>query len=55
MTAGLVAPGAASPLADVVAAPAGLRVIGLDLSITSTGVCLPDGTTYRIKRPFLLA
>lgn len=31
------------------AAPAGLRVIGLDLSLTSTGVALPDGTTYRIK------
>ncbi|MFD9212058.1 hypothetical protein ACFVY9_02860 [Streptomyces sp. NPDC059544] len=30
-------------------APAGLRVIGLDLSLTSTGVALPDGTTYRIK------
>lgn len=29
--------------------PAGLRVIGLDLSLTSTGVCLPDGTTYRIR------
>lgn len=26
-----------------------LRVLGLDLSLTSTGVCLPDGTTYRIK------
>lgn len=24
-------------------------VLGLDLSLTSTGVCLPDGTTYRIK------
>jgi Holliday junction resolvasome RuvABC endonuclease subunit len=24
-------------------------VIGLDLSLTSTGVALPDGTTYRIK------
>jgi Holliday junction resolvasome RuvABC endonuclease subunit len=31
------------------AAPAGLRVIGLDLSITSTGVCRPDGSTFRIK------
>lgn len=46
---GLVAPGTVSPLVDPVLAPAGLRVIGLDLSITSTGVCLPDGTTYRIK------
>ena len=26
-----------------------LRVLGLDLSLTSTGVALPDGTTYRIK------
>ncbi|MFB7212739.1 crossover junction endodeoxyribonuclease RuvC [Streptomyces sp. NPDC056255] len=46
---GLIAPGALSPVADLVAAPGGLRVIGLDLSLTSTGVALPDGTTYRIK------
>ncbi|MGC4946212.1 crossover junction endodeoxyribonuclease RuvC [Streptomyces sp. DT224] len=46
---GLIAPGALSPTADLVAAPGGLRVIGLDLSITSTGVCLPTGATYRIK------
>lgn len=48
---GLIAPGAVSPLAGITtAAPAGaLRVIGLDLSLTSTGVCLPDGTTARIK------
>jgi Holliday junction resolvasome RuvABC endonuclease subunit len=26
-----------------------LRVIGLDLSLTSTGVALPDGSTFRIK------
>ena len=25
------------------------RVIGLDLSITATGICLPDGTTETIK------
>lgn len=25
------------------------RVVGLDLSITATGVCLPDGTTQTIK------
>ena len=25
------------------------RVLGLDLSLTSTGVARPDGTTYRIK------
>jgi Holliday junction resolvasome RuvABC endonuclease subunit len=24
-------------------------VLGLDLSLTSTGVCLPDGATYRIR------
>jgi Holliday junction resolvasome RuvABC endonuclease subunit len=45
---GLITPGS---LADgpLPAAPAGFRVIGLDLSLTSTGVALPDGTTYRIK------
>lgn len=47
---GLIPAGAPSPLVDLVAAPdGGLRVIGLDLSLTSTGVALPDGTTYRIK------
>ncbi|MFF9690272.1 hypothetical protein [Streptomyces sp. NPDC014623] len=46
---GLIAPGALSPLADRVVTPGGLRVIGLDLSLTSTGVCLPDGSTFRIK------
>lgn len=47
---GLFAPGALSPLADPVASPAGgVRIIGLDLSLTSTGVCLPDGSTFRIK------
>lgn len=30
-------------------APGLLPVLGLDLSLTSTGVCLPDGTTLRIK------
>lgn len=25
------------------------RVLGLDLSLSSTGVCTPDGSTYRIK------
>lgn len=45
---GLLAPGELV-LDDRPAAPAGFRVIGLDLSITSTGVALPDGTTYRIK------
>ncbi|MEV6074960.1 hypothetical protein AB0L80_07615 [Streptomyces sp. NPDC052069] len=43
---GLIAPGALAPAA---VAPVGLRVIGLDLSLTSTGVCLPDGSTFRIK------
>ncbi|MFJ8855275.1 hypothetical protein [Streptomyces sp. NPDC102437] len=46
---GLIAPGTLSPTADRVVAPGGLRVIGLDLSLTSTGVALPDGSTYRIK------
>jgi Holliday junction resolvasome RuvABC endonuclease subunit len=26
-----------------------VKIMGLDLSITATGVCLPDGTTYTIK------
>lgn len=43
---GLIAP---SVRDDRLVAPAGFRVIGLDLSLTSTGVALPDGTTYRIK------
>ncbi|WP_405674825.1 hypothetical protein OG292_03055 [Streptomyces sp. NBC_01511] len=46
---GLIEPGALSPTADLVTAPDGLRVIGLDLSLTSTGVALPTGTTYRIR------
>lgn len=46
---GLLAPGRLSPVEDYVTNPAGLRVIGLDLSLTSTGVALPDGTTYRIR------
>lgn len=46
---GLIAPGTPTLLDEPVPAPAGLRVIGLDLSLTSTGVALPDGTTYRIK------
>lgn len=46
---GLMTPGTLSPLADLVAAPGVMRVIGLDLSLTSTGVCLPDGSTFRIK------
>lgn len=47
---GLIAAGAPSPLAGLTAAPVPeLRVIGLDLSITSTGVCRPDGSTFRIR------
>ncbi|MFD3517750.1 crossover junction endodeoxyribonuclease RuvC [Streptomyces sp. NPDC058657] len=46
---GLLSPSAQSPVADVPVAPAGLRVLGLDLSLTSTGVCLPDGSTFRIR------
>ena len=34
---------------DVARAGQHLRVIGLDLSLTSTGVALPDGSTVRIK------
>jgi Holliday junction resolvasome RuvABC endonuclease subunit len=45
---GLLAPGELV-LDTRPSAPAGFRVIGLDLSLTSTGVALPDGTTYRIK------
>jgi Holliday junction resolvasome RuvABC endonuclease subunit len=37
------------PLDDRAAAPAGLQVIGLDLSITSTGVARTDGSTFRIR------
>ncbi|ESU46469.1 hypothetical protein K7395_24900 [Streptomyces filamentosus] len=47
---GLIAPGAPSPLAEPAGSAEGeLRIIGLDLSLTSTGVCLPTGVTYRIK------
>ena len=28
---------------------AALRILGLDLSMTASGVCLPDGTTHTIK------
>jgi Holliday junction resolvasome RuvABC endonuclease subunit len=31
------------------AGPRPLRVLGLDLSLTATGVCLTDGTTFTIK------
>ncbi|MFF5451837.1 hypothetical protein ACFY40_11430 [Streptomyces sp. NPDC012950] len=48
---GLIAPGSVSPLAGMApATPAGgLRVLGLDLSLTSTGVALPDGSTVRVE------
>lgn len=46
---GLMTPGVLSPLDDLIASPIELRVIGLDLSLTSTGVCLPDGSSYAIK------
>ncbi|MCZ1009931.1 hypothetical protein [Streptomyces lydicus] len=46
---GLLSPGAFAPLDEVRFAPVELRVIGLDLSLKSTGVALPDGSTFRIK------
>ncbi|MEU0675434.1 hypothetical protein ABZ330_21585 [Streptomyces sp. NPDC006172] len=45
---GLISPGELT-LDEPVVTPAGLRVMGLDLSITSTGVCRPDGSTFRIR------
>lgn len=43
-------PGLLAPAALVrLPSPDEFRVIGLDLSLRSTGVALPDGTTYRIK------
>lgn len=45
---GLLAPGEVT-FDDPAAAPTGLRVIGLDLSLRSSGVCRPDGSTFRIK------
>ena len=30
--------------------PSTIQVLGLDLSLNGTGVCRPDGTTYRIKQ-----
>ena len=37
------------PAADTPPATATPRVLGLDLSITAPGICLPDGTTQTIK------
>ncbi len=36
-----------TPAASAAGAPA-LRILGLDLSITATGVCLPDGSAHTI-------
>lgn len=38
-----------APAAHVAAGPPALRILALDLSITATGMCLPDGTTTTIK------
>lgn len=38
-----------APAATTAAGPGPLRILALDLSITATGVCLPDGTTATIK------
>ncbi|AZM53307.1 hypothetical protein DMA15_12505 [Streptomyces sp. WAC 01529] len=45
---GLPAPGSVR-VAEPPLVGAALRVLGLDLSLQSTGLCLPDGTTFRIK------
>jgi Holliday junction resolvasome RuvABC endonuclease subunit len=37
------------PVATTAAGPRPLRVLGLDLSLTATGVCLTDGHTLTIK------
>ncbi|MEI5100356.1 Holliday junction endonuclease [Streptomyces sp. PmtG] len=37
-----------TPTAPAAAGPRPLRILGLDLSITAPGVCLPDGTTHTI-------
>lgn len=37
-----------TPAATTTAGAPALRILGLDLSITATGVCLPDGTTQTI-------
>ncbi|MFJ4681999.1 hypothetical protein [Streptomyces sp. NPDC088789] len=38
-----------TPAAEVAAGPRPLRVLGLDLSITATGMALPDGATHTFK------
>lgn len=37
------------PATTTAAGPRPLRILALDLSITATGMCLPDGTTRTIK------
>jgi Holliday junction resolvasome RuvABC endonuclease subunit len=37
-----------APAATTAAGPPALRILALDLSITATGMCLPDGTTLTI-------
>lgn len=37
------------PIAPTAAKPRLLRIMGLDLSITATGIALPDGTTRTVK------
>lgn len=37
------------PAASQAAGPRPLRILGLDLSLTSTGLCLPNGATARLK------
>lgn len=37
------------PAATTAAGPRPLRILALDLSITATGMCLPNGTTATIK------
>jgi hypothetical protein len=38
-----------APVATPAAGPRALRILGLDLSITAPGLCLPDGTTRTVK------
>jgi Holliday junction resolvasome RuvABC endonuclease subunit len=42
-------PAPKAPAATTAAGPRPLRILGLDLSITAPGLCLPDGTTRTIK------
>lgn len=37
------------PAATTAAGPRPLRILGLDLSMTATGICLPDGATRTVK------